>query len=168
MKEIVAIWLAISLALYLALVYSPNADDRDRMIYFHVPMAWISYLAFTITFVGSTSYLKKRNVKLDDIAHSSAKLGLLFGALALVTGAIWAKMRWGAFWNWDPRQTTTLILWLVYAAYLTLRSAIVNEEKRARITAVFAILGFICIIISYVSVKFSALHPQELPTFGGT
>jgi heme exporter protein C len=96
-------------------------------------------------------------------ASSSALLGLLFCIIAIITGAIWAKVAWGIYWNWDPRQTTTLILMLAYLGYVSFRMAIADKEQRARISSVLGILAFISIPLSYFStIIWATIHPMPL------
>jgi len=119
----------------------PGLEEKARNIFFHVPMAWVSVIAFITSLVFAIQFLRKKN-SLDDIKSSSAaEIGLVFCFLATVTGAIWAKFNWGMFWNWDPRQTSIFILLLIYGAYFALRSAIDIEEKRATLSAVYAIIA---------------------------
>ncbi|MEK7263041.1 MAG: cytochrome c biogenesis protein [Bacteroidota bacterium] len=119
----------------------PGLEEKARNIFFHVPMAWVSVIAFITSLVYAIQFLRKKN-SLDDIkSASAAEIGLVFCFLATVTGAIWAKFNWGMFWNWDPRQTSIFILLLIYGAYFALRSAIDIEEKRATLSAVYAIIA---------------------------
>ena len=94
----------------------------QRIFYIHVPTVWVGFLAFFVVFVASIGYLARGSARLDTIARSSAEIGLLFTTLALISGSIWGKAVWGVWWQWDPKQTTTLVLWMIYAAYVMLRS----------------------------------------------
>ncbi|MGH8015304.1 MAG: cytochrome c biogenesis protein, partial [Candidatus Zixiibacteriota bacterium] len=98
--------------------------EASRIFYYHIPQAWICVIAFAMSAYFSIKYLRKRRPLDDDLAADSARLGLMFCFLATITGAIFAKVTWGAFWNWDPRQTSIFILLLIYGAYFALRSAI--------------------------------------------
>lgn len=153
-------------ALYMIFLWAPperTLGDSYRVFFIHTPSAWISYLAFTITFVSSILYLKTRNFKWDLYASSSALLGLLFCIIAIITGAIWAKVAWGLYWNWDPRQTTTLVLLLAYLGYVSFRMAINDKEQRARVSSVLGILAFISIPLSYLStIIWATIHPMPL------
>jgi heme exporter protein C len=107
-------------ASYAAYVWIPpeaTMGDLYRIVYLHVPVAWVCYLAFALSLVASIAFLTKRKHAYDRVAEVSAILGLVYGAIALVSGSIWAKAAWGSYWNWDPRETTTLILWIAYAGY---------------------------------------------------
>ncbi|PTD93457.1 cytochrome C assembly protein [archaeon SCG-AAA382B04] len=139
--------------------------DIYRMLFFHVPLAWIAYLAFFIVMISSIFYLKKEDRKYDNYAAASAEIGVIFAALTLITGSIWARAEWGVWWRWDPRLTTTLVTWIIYVAYLTLRGSL-SEERKARLSAVYGIIAFISVPISYLSITIS-LHPQPITGGGG-
>jgi heme exporter protein C len=143
------------------LVAPPEATlgDAYRVFYLHVPAAWVSYLAFGVTLIGSIRYLLNKDPKWDSIAEASAKLGITFNLVALLSGSIWANLAWGSYWNWDPRETTTLILLIVYIAYLTFRTAVEDRERRARLSSVLGVLGFLSVPLSYASVELMTLHP---------
>jgi len=149
---------------YMAYIYSPPEEtlgDKVRIIYLHIPSAWISYLAFGITFISSLLYLKKKSEYYDLLSVASVELGVLFCTIALITGSLFSKVTWGAYWNWDPRQTTTLILWFSYAAYLALRFATSDPERRAHVSAVLGILLFPTVPLSYLSTRiYWSLHPM--------
>lgn len=157
--------LNIAVGLYMALFYAPmekTMGDAQRIFYFHVPSAWIGFLAFFIVFVASLLYLWRRERKWDALALSAAEIGVIFTTLVLLTGPLWAKKAWGAFWVWDARLTTTLILWMIYVGYLMLRSS-ADSERRARFAAVLAIVGFLDVPIIYISVQiWRTMHPQLL------
>jgi len=119
----------------------PGLENNARNIFFHVPVAWASVLGFLVAMYYGYRYLCTRDFDYDIKSVSSAGLGMMFCLLAMVTGSIWAKFNWGSFWNWDPRETSIFILLLIYGAYFSLRSAIVSEEMRARLSAVYAVLA---------------------------
>src|SRR5436190_15843579 len=134
--------LSMAAALYAALIYAPTErlqGDVQRIFYFHVPLAWTSYLAFFVVFVTSAAYLVRRAPLMDAIARSSAEVGLLLTTMMLISGSLWARPIWGTWWSWDARLTTTLLLWFIYVGYLMLRSSIDDEEKGARYAAVIGI-----------------------------
>jgi heme exporter protein C len=153
----------IAIGLWMALFYAPTErtmGDAQRIFYFHVPSAWIGFLAFFVVFVASILFLWKRERRWDALALSAAEIGVVFTTLVLLTGPLWAKKAWGAFWVWDARLTTTLILWLIYIGYLMLRST-AESERRARFAAVLAIVGFLDVPLIYVSVQlWRTMHPQ--------
>lgn len=152
----------IAIALYMAIWYAPREatmGDAQRIFYFHVPSAWIGFFAFFIVFVSSVIYLIKGTRKWDALALSAAEIGVVFTTLVLLTGPIWAKAAWGAFWVWDARLTTTLILWFIYIGYLTLRST-VDDARKARLAAVLGIVGFLDVPVIYLSVTiWRTMHP---------
>jgi heme exporter protein C len=119
----------------------PGLGETARIIFFHVPVAWVSVLGFLISLYYGFKYLKNNRYDDDIKSVSAAGLGMLFCLLALVTGSLWAKFTWGSFWNWDPRETSIFILLLIYGAYFALRSALGTDEVRARLSAVYAILA---------------------------
>ena len=130
-----------------------------------MPIAIISYLAFGVVFAASILYLREKSLKWDIYARSAAEVGTLFAFLVLVTGLIWAKDAWGWYWIWDLRLTTSLVLFLVYLAYMMLRKALEEPEKRARLSAVFGILGFMSVPLSFFSIRlWRSAHPLM---FGG-
>ncbi|MGQ0561437.1 MAG: cytochrome c biogenesis protein CcsA [Gemmatimonadota bacterium] len=139
-----------------ALYLSP--PDRDmghlqKIMYVHVPAAWVAFAAFFVVFVGSVLYLWKRDAKHDLYAAAAAEAGTVFTALTIALGSIWGKPTWGVWWTWDPRLTTTAILLLIFVGYVALRSFTEDEERRARWSAAVGILGFINVPIVYMSVK---------------
>jgi heme exporter protein C len=163
--------LSMGAALYAALLYAPTErlqGDVQRIFYFHVPLAWTSYLAFFVVFVASAAYLVKRAPLMDAIARSSAEVGLLFTTMMLITGSLWARPIWGTWWSWDARLTTTLLLWFIYVGYLMLRSSVEDEEKAARYAAVIGIVGAIDIPIIHQSVVWwRSLHPESVVLASG-
>ena len=132
-----------------------------RILYLHVPMAWNMYFAFTLTLIFSIAYLLKENEKYDKIAFCSAVLGILYGFGAITSGMLWANEVWGSYWNWDPRQTATLMALLAYIGYIALRESIPDVERSRTISAVFGVSAYVTIPISYLSaVAFRSLHEQ--------
>jgi len=131
-----------------------------KIFYFHLPIAITSYLAFFVVFVASIMQLKERTHTWDILARSAAEVGAVFAFLVLVTGSIWAKATWGWYWIWEPRLTTSLALFLVYLAYLMMRQAVEEPEKRARLSAVFGIVGFASVPLSFLSIRlWRSAHP---------
>jgi heme exporter protein C len=119
----------------------PGLEQKARNIFFHVPSAWTTVVAFLVSLWYGARYLRSKDIDHDLASEAAAGLGFMFCILATVTGALWAKFNWGSFWNWDPRQTSIFILLLIYGAYFALRSAVEVEETRARLSAVYAILA---------------------------
>ena len=150
-----------------AFLWTPLAEglgEYTRILYFHVPVAWVTVLAFLVGAVYSVLYLKKRQIIYDQIAEAAGQLGLLYCVLATVTGSVWAKVSWGSFWNWDPRETSIFILLLIYAAYFALRSAIEQEDRKAALSSVYSILAFVTVpfFVFIVPRAYSSLHPDPL------
>jgi heme exporter protein C len=132
-----------------------------KIFFFAMQNAPVIYLAFFVTLLGSVMYLKTRNMKWDIIASGSAMLATLFCTLVLVNGAIFSNLAWGAYWNWDPRQTTVLFLWFILAGYHSLRLALGEEEARARLSSVVGILGFVGVPLTHISATiWTSNHPQ--------
>lgn len=137
--------------------------DVQRIMYVHVPSAWLAYLAFLVTLAGGLLYLRRRDLGFDRVAVASAEIGLVLTGITIVTGAIWGKATWGKWWDWDPRLTTTAILFVVYAGYLLVRQSIVDRHRRARLAAIFGLVAFINVPIVHFSVLWwRGLH--QVPT----
>jgi heme exporter protein C len=135
-----------------------SPPDRDmgqlqKIMYVHVPAAWMSLLSFTVVFVFCVLYLWRRNPQHDLVAASMAEVGTVFTGLTLALGSIWGRPTWGVWWTWDPRLTTTAIMMLFFVGYLALRGFTEDEERRARWSAAVGILGFINVPIVYMSVR---------------
>lgn len=167
------------IAMWMVLFYLPPMkggagevlDSSFNIFYFHLPIAMVAYLAFTVVFIASIMQLKGNSSKWDVVAHSAAEVGVVFAFLVLATGSIWAKATWGWYWIWEPRLTTSLALFLVYLAYLMLRQALEEPEKRARLAAVFGIVGFISVPLSFFSIRmWRSAHPLMFggSSYGGT
>ena len=133
--------------------------DAGRIVYFHVPMAWVAFLAFFIVFGASIAYLRTSNPRWDHLGRASAEVGLVFTTLVLVTGSIWGYPIWGTWWSWDPKLTTTLILWFMYLAYLMVRSY-AEPPRGPRFAAIVGIVAFVDVPIVYMSnYWWRTLHP---------
>lgn len=150
-----------------------SAPLAQKIFYFHMPAAWISYVALFVTLAFSVVYLKTRRPAHDRIAYCAAELGVLFATMAILTGPIWAKEEWGVYWRWDDTKlVTTFVLWLVYMGYIMLRTAIVDPTVRARVSAVYGILGFITVPMSLLSSRIAPLmrssHPQVIASSSGS
>src|SRR5256885_2229817 len=158
----------LSYALYQALVVAPTEQtmgDVQRIFYYHVPSAWTAFILFTINFVASVVYLLTRKNAADMVALVSAEVGVVFCAIVLVTGPIWARPVWGIWWTWDMRLTSTLVLWLIYVSYLLLRRYASGGQTPA-LAAALAIFGFLDVPFVYMAIRwFRTQHPQ--PVIGG-
>lgn len=137
--------------------------ESSRIFYYHVPQAWICVLAFAMSMIYSIRYLAKKKIEEDDKAAVAAKLGFFFCVLATISGATFAKVTWGSFWNWDPRETSIFILLLIYGAYFALRGAVEVEEKRAALSAVYSIFAFVTVpfLVFVVPRIIPSLHPSD-------
>jgi heme exporter protein C len=161
-----AAWSLVALALVFILFVAREADESmggqlQRIFYFHVPSAWVAYLAFAVVFIASIAYLRTGARRWDLLAHSSAEVGVVFCSLVLITGPIWARPVWGTWWEWDARLTSTLVLWLTYVGYLFLRSLATDPARSGRFAAVAGIVGFVNVPIVHFSVRWwRTLHPS--------
>ena len=155
--------LGMMISIWMIFAYAPMdavQGNPQRIFYFHVPMAWLGMLSFVIVAIGGIVYLIKKDDRWDWLARAAAELGAFFITLALILGSIWGRTIWGAWWTWDARLTTTLILWFIYIAYLMLRSYMGRTPASARAGAVLAIIGVIDVPIIYESVNWwRTLHP---------
>ncbi len=150
-----------------AFLYAPPAKglgETARILFFHVPTAWLATLAFLVSAVASIQFLRTRERRYDLWAYSAAQIGLMFSVLATVTGSIWAKKIWQSYWNWDPRETSIFILLLIYAAYFALRSAVDTEEQKSKLAAVYSVIAFITVpfFIFIIPRVYESLHPDPL------
>jgi heme exporter protein C len=136
--------------------------DVYRIMFVHVPAAWLALVAYTVTLVASIIFLWRASRLADWIAEASAEIGVLFNAILLVTGSIWGKPTWGVFWTWDPRLTTAAIMFLAFAGYLALRRLIEIPEKAAVWSAIAAIIIYADIPLVWFSVKWwNSLHQLQ-------
>lgn len=166
----VASFLGVVVALYFAFIYAPTEATMgpvQRIFYFHIAVAVSAFVAFGVVAVGSIGYLITRRRGWDSLGVSAAEVGILFCSLVLITGPLWAKPAWGTWWTWDPRLTTTLVLWLIYVGYLMLRNAMEDPARRALVSAVFGIIGFIDVPIVFMSIRiWRTIHPVVLDSSG--
>jgi heme exporter protein C len=161
-----AAWASVALSLVLVFFVARKADaamggELQRIFYFHVPSAWIAYLAFAIVFIASIAYLRTGSGRWDLLAGASAEVGVVFCTLVLITGPIWAAPVWGTWWQWDARLTSALVLWLTYVGYLFLRALSAEPARTGRLAAVVGIVGFVNVPIVHFSVRWwRTLHPS--------
>ncbi len=157
--------LAIIAALYLVFLYAPTEATMghvQRIFYFHVSSAWVGFFAFFVTLVAGIAYLRAGKRDWDIIALSSVEIGMTFTAMAVITGSIWAKSTWNAWWPWqqEPRLVLVSILLLIYLAYLMLRAFVEGEERKARFAAVYGIVAFASVPFTFMSIRWwQRLHP---------
>jgi heme exporter protein C len=164
-KILLVIWMAVIIvaAFFYAEPAAGFPGQTSRILFFHVPQAWVATLSFLLSMIASAVYLARRNVKADNIALSAAELGFLFCILATVTGSVFAKATWGSFWNWDPRETSIVILLMIYGAYFALRSAVPDPERKRVFAGVYSILAFATVpFLVFVVPRITAsLHPAD-------
>lgn len=157
-------------ALVAAFIVAPTEremGDIQRIFYFHVASAWTAFLAFFVVFIGSIAYLRTKALRWDTLAASAAEIGIVFTTLTLISGSVWARSAWGTWWTWEPRLTTTLMLWLIYVSYLLLRGMMEDADRRAAFAAVFGIIGFVDVPIVFFSIRWwRTLHPQVVGSEG--
>ena len=151
-------WTAIALIVVVSvlglLVLPADAlqGEVQRLLYVHVPVAWVMMLAFFVVFLMSILYLVQRELKWDLLAVSAAELGVLAAVLTLILGTLWGRPTWGIWWAWDPRVTTTALLVPIYTGYLVVRSMTEDPDRRARWAAVIGLIAFVQVPIVYLSV----------------
>lgn len=132
----------------------------QKVFYFHVAAGWVGMVSFFIAAVAGVLYLVKKDEKWDLIGYSAIEIGIVFTLINVITGAIWARPIWNAWWTWDPRLTTATIMELVYFAYLMLRQGIDDPQRRNRFGAVYAIIGFLSVPLTFFSIRiFRTIHP---------
>jgi heme exporter protein C len=167
MIQRLGIYLWIAVTMTYALVQAPLVpvlEETTRVLYFHIPAAWVTVVALGWSMLHSALYLWKRDLRHDDHAAAAAELGLLFCIAATVSGSLWAKAMWGSYWNWDPRETSIFFVLLLYGAYLALRGSVEGDEKRARLSAVYSMVAFVAVppLMFIVPRIYSTLHPDPI------
>lgn len=155
-------------SLYLIFMWVPTEDTMgivQRIFYFHVPAAWVAFLAFAVTFAGGLAYLFRRQRGWDNLAYASAEIGVTFATMNLVSGPLWARPVWGIWWTWDARLTSMLALWLIFVAYLLVR-AYASPAQAPTFGAVVGIIGFVDVPIVFMAIRWwRGQHPE--PVLGG-
>jgi heme exporter protein C len=145
----------------------------QKVFYFHVAAGWVGMLSFLVAAIAGIAYLRTQNRSWDVVSVSTVEIGIAFMLINIITGSIWARPIWNTWWTWEPRLTTATIMLLIYAAYLMLRSGIEDPDRRARFAAVYAIVGFISVPMTLLSIRiFRTIHPVVIgsndPTAQGT
>lgn len=157
-------------SLYLVFVYAPTEQMMgfvQRIFYFHVPAAWVGFLAFGVAFIAAMTFLVRRELGWDMLQIASVEIGILFSTMALVSGSLWARPVWNTWWTWDPRLTTTLVMWLYYVSTLLLRRIVEGEERRARFAAMLNVIGFINVPLVFLAIRlWRTIHPVLFTTQG--
>ena len=142
--------------------------ELAKIIFFHVPTAWVAVVAFFASAYFAAKFLRTQNFSADELSARAAKLGFIFVLLSTISGAIFSKLTWGAYWNWDPRQTTIFVLILIYGAYLTLRAAVTDEKVRAKVSAVYSLLSVLTVpfLVFVIPRMYFSLHPSPISSSG--
>ena len=154
---------------FLVVPPAEGLGDYVRLAFIHIPLAWVAVMAFLVSAWQGAKYLRSQDMEADAGSAAAAKLGFIFVILATVSGAIFSKLTWGAYWNWDPRQTTIFVLLLIYGAYLTLRGAMPAGHKRARTAAIYALFSFLTVpfLVFIIPRLYFSLHPSPVLNSSG-
>ena len=168
-----AVWLGKALAVcqWLIFFYAPVEAQlglMQKVFYTHLPLAWWALISFLVVFVASVVYLIRRSPAADRVCAAAAEVGVLLAGLALVTGMIWARRSWGVWWTWDPRLTTTLVMWFIYAGYLVLRGLDLPPQRKRMICAVVGVVAFLDVPLVFLSARlWRSIHPAVFASKGG-
>ena len=151
------------IALYLVLFYAPLEavmGEVQRVFYFHVAAGWVGALAFVVAAVSGIVYLARGDRRWDRVGLASVEIGIVFTLINIVSGSIWARPIWNTWWTWDPRLVTATVMELIYIAYVMLRQGIEDPDRRARFGAVYAIVGFLSVPLTFLSIRiWRTIHP---------
>ncbi len=162
--------IAVLTALGMVFLYAPREatmGDVQRIFYFHVSSAWVGFFGFFVTFLAGILYLIRRERRWDILALSSVEIGLTFITMAVVTGSLWARPVWGTYWTWEPRLTISAVQLLIYIAYGMLRRAVEGVERQARFAAVYGIVAFVTVPLSWFAIRWwRTIHPEILSGSG--
>ncbi len=159
------------IAQYFIWIYAPveaTMGIMQKIFYFHLPMAWWGLICFFVVFCASLVFLISKNPFMDRLSQAAAEMGLLYSALALATGSLWARAAWNTWWTWDPRLSTTLVMWFIYAGYLALRQSIDNPQKMRAVSAVLGVVAFLNVPLVFLSARmWRSIHPAVFGSKGG-
>ncbi len=157
---LLGLMLVVNVAVALVAPLDHGMGDAQRILYVHVSVAWLSLLSFVVMAGAGIQYLRHRDLAWDAWSHAAGELGWLCCSLTLFSGSLWAHEAWGTWWTWDPRLTTSLILWLFYAGFLMLRESVTDRHRRARICAVLATVGVLDVpLVTMATRWFRGIHP---------
>lgn len=163
--------LAFACCQWLIYMYAPEEATLglvQKIFYIHLPLAWWALISFFAVFLGSIAYLVRRCPGADRLCAAAAEVGVLLSGLALVTGMLWARKSWGVWWTWDPRLTTTLIMWFVYAGYLVLRGLDLPPQRKGLVCAVVGVVAFLDVPLVFISARiWRSIHPAVFAAKGG-
>lgn len=167
MNGLSAVLMAITL--YMIFFFAPIErlmGNVQRIFYFHVGAYWAGFITLFVALIAGVMYLRNRKTIWDTVSVASVEIGLVFLTIGTIGGSVWGKPAWNTYWEWTPRLTLVTVMWLTYVAYLMLRGAIEDRERRARFAAVYVIVAFITALMAYLSIRFLRdIHPV---IFGGT
>jgi heme exporter protein C len=162
---------AVLVALGTVFLYAPREatmGEVQRIFYFHVASAWVGFFAFFVTFLAGIGYLTRGERRWDILALSSVEIGLTFITMTVVTGSLWARPVWGTYWTWEPRLSISAVQLLIYIAYGMLRAAIESPERKARFAAVYGIVAFVTVPLSWFAIRWwRTIHPDILTSGEG-
>ncbi|MBL4890022.1 MAG: cytochrome c biogenesis protein CcsA [Candidatus Lindowbacteria bacterium] len=157
------------------LEYAPAMRDADnkylgesfRIFFIHVPSAWTSFVLFFGSFISGITYLARRKPFWDRLSASFTEVGMVYATIVIVTGPIWARAAWGTFWNWEPRLTSFMVLWIIYFGYLLLRHSIDETQLRAKSCAVMSVIAFVNVPIVFFAIRMwgTKSHPTPGPGY---
>ncbi len=163
--------LAVTASHVMIWLYAPveaTLGPIQKIFYLHLPCAWWALISFFAVFVASIAYLTTRRRFWDHVAGAAAEVGVVLALLALATGSMWARVSWNVWWTWDPRLTTTLVMWFIYAGYLLVRTLPMAPDRRAVVSAVLGIVAFVDVPLVFFSARlWRTIHPQVLTSDGG-
>ncbi|WP_291320125.1 cytochrome c biogenesis protein CcsA [Desulfonatronospira sp.] len=162
---------AMALAQYFIWFYAPVEAPMglvQKIFYLHLPVAWWGLISFFIVFCASIAVLVRKSPVMDQLAVSAAEVGLLLSTLTLATGSLWARVSWNTWWTWDPRLSTALIMWFIYAGYLVLRQSIEGQRKMRMVAAVLGVVAFLNVPLVFLSARmWRSIHPAVFASEGG-
>jgi heme exporter protein C len=162
---------AVLVALGMVFLYAPREvtmGEVQRIFYFHVASAWVGFFGFFVTFLAGIAYLASGERRWDILGLSSVEVGLTFITMTVTTGSLWARPVWGTFWTWEPRLTISAVQLLIYVAYGMLRASIESPEQKARFAAVYGIVAFVTVPLSWFAIRWwRTIHPNILGAGGG-
>jgi len=161
-------------SILLAFLWTPPAailGETSRILYFHVPVAWITVLAFVMSGLSSLLYLWDRNKRfplMETKAFHAARLGMVFCVITVVTGSLWAKASWGSYWNWDPRQSSIVVLLLIYIAYFSLHAALKDNPERNTLSSAYLVFAMVTVpfLVFVIPRVLDSLHPDAIVDTG--
>jgi heme exporter protein C len=149
-------------AIFLAAPIERTMGETQKIVYVHVAVAWCGLIAFVLTAAAGTAYLVSRKLSWDHWAQASAEVGWLSNSMTLLTGSLWAHEAWNVWWTWDPRLTTSLVLWMIYAGYFILRAGVEDHPLRATYAAVLSLLGVLDVPLIVLATRwFRGVHPTS-------